>query len=108
MDIFKFDKEDNGNWYVDLPDYPGAHGDLQMVAGADTLLDFLANNHLTVSLNISTTPVEGFDKLTRIEVCEHGGATYYINEFKDRQIWLCDVMKYVFNGFPEEIYFQKI
>ncbi len=35
--------EKNGNWYVDLPYWPGLHRNLQMVAGADDLLDRLAD-----------------------------------------------------------------
>jgi len=109
MDIFKFEKESNGNWYVVLPDYPGEHGDLQMVAGADTLLDVLSDGGNEVSINLSTTQVEGFEKLTRIEACKGGGALYNVNNVAEHIIWLCDVMKYVFDGgFPEEIYFKTI
>ena len=34
----KFNKEAD-RWYIDLPDWTGTKGELEMVAGADTLLD---------------------------------------------------------------------
>jgi len=34
-----FYKETTGEWYIDLPDYPGPKEDLQMVLGADKMLD---------------------------------------------------------------------
>ena len=40
---YRFNKED-GKWYIDLPDWTGTKGELQMVGGADTLLDHLSNN----------------------------------------------------------------
>ena len=39
---FKFYKEDN-KWFVDLPEWEGEKDDLEMVMGADLLLDILSN-----------------------------------------------------------------
>ena len=36
-----FNREENNCWYIDLPEWQGSHGSLQMVAGADTLLEFV-------------------------------------------------------------------
>ena len=36
-----FVKEKSGRWYIDLPEWEGAHANLEMVAGADLLLDHL-------------------------------------------------------------------
>ena len=36
-----FVKEETERWYIDLPEWEGAHANLQMVAGADLLLDHL-------------------------------------------------------------------
>ena len=43
MKNYTFNKE-QGCWYIDLPNWEGTKGELQMVGGADTLLDRLSNN----------------------------------------------------------------
>ncbi len=34
-----FDRYDDGRWYVVFPEYEGGHEDLEMVEGADKMLD---------------------------------------------------------------------
>lgn len=36
--------KDNGQWYIVLPYFLSIQGALAMVAGADTLLDYLSHN----------------------------------------------------------------
>ena len=38
-----FTKEKDNRWYVDFPEWPLSHDNLEMVAGADDLLDLLNN-----------------------------------------------------------------
>ena len=40
---FKFYKEDTGKWFVELPEWEGERDDLEMVMGADILLEILSN-----------------------------------------------------------------
>jgi len=51
---YKFIKEDTGKWYVDLPEWEGEKWELEMVCGADTMLDLISqgedNAYLTLSL----------------------------------------------------------
>ena len=41
---FKFYKEDDNRWFVELPEWDGEKDDLEMVMGADILLDVLSGN----------------------------------------------------------------
>lgn len=50
---YKFYKDEVHNWYIDLPSYPGPKADLQMVMGADTMLDLLSQGNGYVHLYIS-------------------------------------------------------
>lgn len=102
----QFDKEDN-KWYINLPDYPGDKADLQMVLGADTLLDILSSNADSVLLNVSLTDntLERLTKIRDMNVDEGGGAMYFSNTHKF-DLWLCDVTKFVFDGFPSEIFYS--
>ena len=122
-----------GKWYCDLPNYPGNINDLEMVAGADVLCDFLPyKDHPDIK------EVEVYYKLTEYDVFQttgqsrngfitlklintgytewntEEGATYLVKGFTkegkiDSIIWLCDVTKFVFEGeFPIEIIFKPI
>jgi hypothetical protein len=42
MESFRFYKDPDGRWYVDLPEYQGSKQDLEMVSGADAFLEILA------------------------------------------------------------------
>ena len=46
-------KEEDNRWYVDLPDWTGSKSDLEMVAGADAMLDYFAEGENSIWLYIS-------------------------------------------------------
>ena len=104
-DAYRFNKED-GKWYIDLPNWTGTKGELQMVGGADTLLDNLSNNGETVTLELSTDKEcpKGFETLKRIVRTPPNGCLYHLGL---SPVWLCDVTKFVFDGvFPKRIHFN--
>lgn len=76
-------------WFVMLPDYEGSVGDLQMICGADLLLESIGGS------------------LVRAEVSDSGDYTLTLIEGDDvgpkfkGTIWLCNVTKYIFGEFPE-------
>ena len=115
MKVHTFNKEYSG-WYIDLPDYiaqGGSKGDLAMVAGADDMLDVLAEGGDRVTLSIDTKPFEGADELELIELCEPsiGGGYYLMQHYAGTEIkkrmWLCDVTLFVFGDMPSHIYVRK-
>ena len=48
-----FEKWEDGRWFVVLPDYDGNQEDLEMIDGADKLLDVLTTDGLYVNLKVS-------------------------------------------------------
>jgi hypothetical protein len=108
MENYTFNKEE-GKWYIVLPTWEGTKGELQMVGGADTLLDHLSNNGDTVDITISTDNLllskePGFQTLKRILPTPPNGCLYHLGM---KPVWLCDVTKFVFNGeFPKRIHFK--
>lgn len=109
MELHTFNKETNGEWYVDLPDYPGAKADLQMVLGADTMLDIMAQGENVVRVTLGTEERGGLDALEFIRHEEAEGAWYLMKSYRgieyNLEMWLCDVTAYVFNGeFPKTIW----
>ena len=115
MRKFRFYRDPDGRWYVDLPDWTEGKAALEMVAGADTMLAHLANGLSEVSLNISEEEFDGADVLCRTALGSDddlgGGAFYVLRSYDGVEInhdmWLCDVMEFVFGGFPEKLYISK-
>ena len=115
MKIYRFYKDEYG-WFVDLPEWEGNRFDLQMVSGADTFLELLAQGENVVFVTLSTKPFEDCDVLEfeyygRLESWELGeGGWYRLMSYQgqsyDLSMWLCDVTKYVFGDFPDRIYFK--
>lgn len=104
-DRYRFNKE-NGQWFIDLPHWEGPKAALQMVGGADTLLNHLSNNGDTVLISLSTEDIcpEGYETLKRIVKTPPNGCLYHLGF---SPVWLCDVTKFVFNGiFPKKIHFK--
>ena len=110
MKVIRFYKESDNRWYADIPDWTGEKWELEMVLGADTMLDILAQGEGEVSLIISTQPFEGADDLV-FESMGDGGAWYSVDMLKgisypDFEIWLCHVTEFVFGEFPKILYIK--
>jgi hypothetical protein len=103
---FRFNKEENNRWFVDLPEWEGEKEDLEMVLGADLLLDILSGNSDYCYLTLGDEPFEGCSTLTY----DHNESTpgYYNNDawHGPSTIWLCYVTEFVFGRYPEKIYFS--
>jgi hypothetical protein len=120
---YRFIKENDGTWFIDLPQYPGPKEDLQMVLGADLLLDDLASGNLKhrvdgkveLWLELSSMYITDGDVLIKDDkmnfvpkelkqyVEELGGAFYHKSQ---KSIWLCNVTEFVFGKFPSQIWFK--
>ena len=108
---FGFYKTANGDWYVDLPEWKGDPEDLQMTQGADEWLDLLSNAD-EVTLTIADVPFETAEFLTLIRLGEPnlgGGGNYFLESYEERnvalKIWLCEVVEFIFDKYPQRIYF---
>jgi len=111
MKKFKFNKEAQNRWYIELPEWTGSKSELEMVFGADTLLNFLAEGKKEVVLNTSKEYFNNSDCMQLTEICPTDGAYYQIDfclgKKLNMEVWLCDVTKFVLGDFPEKIYFMK-
>ncbi len=113
--ILKFYKDPDNRWYVDLPTWEGSKADLEMVAGADIMLEYIAEGENTVLISLNTeTSIVSPNKLEFIrEAIELGnGAFYKLQSYNgidlNLDMWLCDVTKFVFGEFPKFIYLHKV
>ena len=104
-----FEKWEDGRWFVILPEWDGLQEDLEMVDGADTFLDFLTTDGLYVTLDISLDDQVGYSSLEMVGHDQLGG-TYRVNGVDgfDQEIWLCNVVHFIFGEHPETIYFKEV
>ena len=104
-----FEKWEDGRWFVVLPDYDGDQEDLEMVDGADEFLDFLTTDGLYVSVSVSLD--EHSDWITlRLVAHDVIGGTYQVENLEgfNQDVWLCNVVHYLFGEHPENIWFKPI
>src|ERR1700744_1220254 len=115
MKVYKFIKEGD-LWYIDLPEFlesGGSKGDLQMVAGADMMLELISDGVKEVSLSLDTEPFPGSEVLTLTERGDPyiGGRYYHLQAFEGKEfnkaMWLCAVTEYVFGDLPNRIFIKR-
>lgn len=125
MKIFhlKFNKEADGNWYIDFPGYPFSHHNLMMVAGANLLCEYVAEKegHPDCAIVDVTTGENYIDGETPDIVMtrfKKGYGATYENKGKDGQppcvkrnekllpiteAWICPVTLLVLGLYPKTI-----
>ena len=76
----KFYKEQSGRWFVDLPEWEGPKEDLEMVSGADDLLNIIAQGDDEIYAQIGDENFPGANQMILIEPGskEIGGAWYLV------------------------------
>lgn len=110
----KFNREEDGLWYVDFPDWPFDHHNLLMVAGADEMCEFLSDDNKFTYVSVIPSEKEenhpGYAKLIQKEHSLTGGSTYQVTNLEgfDRDIWLCPVTLFVLGKYPKYMYVKKI
>jgi len=130
-----FNREDEDRWYIDLPNWPWKKANLEMVCGADKLLDILSKgkDRVTLLVKPASKPMdetgfqelmqEGWLELKQIQSSLSGGATYtargnglesfvrkhpLTGEVSERTLWLCPVTLFVFGHYPKYFYGKVI
>lgn len=95
-------------WYIDLPKWQGPRANLEMVAGADTMLEVFANGQERV--NVTFTNYEAHDIEADLLLTHISGGTYTVTRMNENyseapeRMWLCGVTKFVFDSdYPDAI-----
>lgn len=94
-------------WYVQLLDFPGETGDLEMVFGADELCELLDEDKdgiVDVSIWIDEEP-DAPNYMMLSFICSENEGAWYSCSFLGKEVWFCEVLKYVCDKFPGIIYF---
>lgn len=105
MQTFKFEKDSDSRWYVVLPEWTGDRSELEMVCGADTLLDIISQGEDTAYISLSETDFEESEfTLTYFKDESEGGWYKMKSELLEFELWLCHVTKFVFGYLPKKLY----
>jgi len=115
-----FTKEKDNRWYVDFPEWPLSHDNLEMVAGADDLLDLLNNkktNKVFLEIDLKR-PQKDSIQLKKVHSAITKGAFYVIETplkgwerqtaIRRKQLWLCPVTLAVLGHYPKNIYIKQV
>ena len=115
MRTFTFTKT-KGAWYIN--DFHASNKQQleptsSVLEGSEAILNLLAGNGTTVTVNLDTEPFEDAAVLELMQLCQPflDGGYYYLHLYAgkaiDFKIWMCDVPKYAFGSMPERIYLRK-
>ena len=125
MKVFhlKFNKEADGDWYIDFPGYPFDHHNLMMVAGANMLCEYVAEkeghpDNAIVDVTTGDNLIDGkTPDITMTRIKKGYGATYQ-NKMADSrppfvkrngqmllitEAWICPVTLLVLGRYPKKI-----
>ena len=103
---FKFELE-KGKWYIVLPEWKGTKEELEMVCGADTMLDIMSQGEDFVFATISEEDFDNYTFKLTYSSDSSGGAYYnLVSKFNSFEVWLCHVTKFVFGYLPKELYIK--
>ena len=130
-----FVREDGDRWFIDFPSWPWKHGNLEMVCGADRMLEILSEGRDKVRLQVKVSDApsaedvvdemlkDGWIELTQIKSSLTGGATYtargekmkdffrehpITHERTPRTVWLCPVTLFVVGQYPQYFYVKVV
>lgn len=106
---FRFVKDPDSRWYIDLPSWEGDRSALEMVQNADIMLDILdvnKDNNGIVNLTLSDSHFDGWSFILEFQRDEAEGGVYTLIHpmIKPFDMWLCKVTKFVFGELPTKIY----
>lgn len=120
----KFNKEADGDWYIDFPGYPFAHHNLMMVAGANQLCAYVAekerhHDRAVVDVTLGDRLLDGRTPDIVMERFKKGYGASYRNSIpstgeapvvfwngRDVEVteaWLCPVTLLVLFQYPKKI-----
>ena len=105
-----FEKWEDGRWFVILPEYDGDQEDLEMVDGADLFLDYLMEDGLYVTVDVSLEDTGDYPIMLKLVAHDVIGGTYQVENLEgfNREVLLCNVVHFIYGEHPENIYFKLL
>lgn len=118
-----FEQDPDSRWYVIFPGWPLERAHLEMVAGADDMLNLLDKQEQKHLVTVSVIPsskqrqLEGYIQLTCVKSSLSGGGFYTVQGLegwgtpgakREKQLWLCPVTLCVLGRYPKYIYVKTV
>lgn len=112
--LIEFERELDQRWYAILPEFKGDREELEMVMGADVMLDIISANNYdnsdNIKINIDTVKSDTISQYIELQAIpsDHTSGQLYKATYHgtpiEFEVWLCDVTIFVFNEFPDKLY----
>jgi hypothetical protein len=106
----RFYREDS-RWFSDVPTWEGTKEDLEMVFGADVLLDLISEGEEEVSIEFGEERFPGSDQIIFLSP-QGDGARYHLPSYRGKDyemnFWICSVTKFVFGSYPDSLWMRKV
>lgn len=109
--VFRFYKQHDGTWYVDLPEWKLPRRHLRMVDGADDFLEsFRPANANQVYLKVSLKEFQDALSIQKLEDDPYGdGATYWYDTPQGPEtMWLCHVTDWYYGYMPDRFFVKQL
>lgn len=105
-------------WYYDFKHWGFAHGNLEMVCGADDLCEMYANGQNEVTVKVRAYKkqhpelIEAFDEFVAEDIPEDFS---FIDKYlygrnynsKEEKMWICPVTLFVLGRYPKYLYIKR-
>lgn len=110
---FRFYKQHDGKWFVDMPEWKQDKQHLQMVEGADDFLESIrpsGSNQVYLQVSLSSQSFEDSIRIIKMDDDPFGdGADYwYSTPTGPKTMWLCNVTDWYYGYMPEEIFVKQV
>jgi hypothetical protein len=100
---------ESNRWYADIPEWTGPMADLEMVMGADMMLNIMSQGENDVTLTLFDDLVHDAESILSLNKLggSEGGGYYNFDSFRgisyNTEVWLCNVTNFVFGNIPKTI-----
>jgi hypothetical protein len=113
--VYNFTRID-GQWYIYFDVTLGqslSKQDLELIEGAQKVLNTLSNGEDRLRLHLGLEPFEGAKISELVEHCAapKGGGIYLYKTLEEHNsclYWICDLALFVFGDIPERIYIKRL
>ena len=108
---YRIRKTKSSNWYIDIPNYSGDVSELKFTETCE-FCEIISKGDDFFYLTMSDEKIPGSNQLIFTEVnTKNDGAWYFLGDYNghthNKNILLCNILKQLFEYYPENIYFYR-
>jgi len=107
---YRIRKSKSSNWYIDIPQYTGETTNLKFTETIE-FCEAMSKGDDYFYITMSTEKIPGSNQLIFTEYVSEVGAWYFLGDYNGKthnmKVMLCEILKQIFEYYPENIYFYR-